>query len=352
MDKVRLLYRADGGYPIGSGHILRAVRILRELSNLCPLDSTIMMANDIKMIPIAATAPASLHILPPRSDLDAIKPILNAAPVLESLSDQHYDLCLIDMLDTPERDMRSLADTGVKLVTFDDRGPGRVYADAIFNVLVEEPDQSMLKPVCRLFEGCPFAMLDPQFAALGNDLKVRNYDSSGDILVTMGGVDAAGLTVKTARALKLIRKIRKVIFVGGAAYPHCNELELELKSAPWEWEIRLNVPGLLDLFLWCDLALIAGGLTMYEACRSGTPALAICQPIDHQFELARKLSLAGGMETVGYGLNATEEEIALRTERLLNSPSERRKLGETGGKLVDGQGVRRTALALLELLDP
>jgi len=302
------------------------------------------------MASIAATAPASLRILPPRSNLVAIKPVLDAAPALEALSVQHYDLCLIDMLDTPEPDMRALARTGVKLVTFDDRGPGRVYADAIFNVLVEEPDRSSLKPGCRLFEGCPFAMLDPPFAALGNDQNARNYDSSEDILVTMGGVDAAGLTVKTARALKLIRKIRKVIFVGGAAYPHQNELERELKSAPWEWEIRLNVPGLLDLFLWCDLALIAGGLTMYEACCTGAPALAICQPIDHQFELAQKLSLAGAMETVGYGLEASEEEIAERVRILLNSADKRMSLGENGRRLVDGQGVHRTALAILDLV--
>jgi spore coat polysaccharide biosynthesis predicted glycosyltransferase SpsG len=343
---VKVLYRADGGHPIGTGHIFRAVRLLRALAERTELDALLMVAEDDFAVRVAQTAPARLAVLPPRRDLTAVKPLLTAAPVLAALSREPFDLVVVDMLDTPEDDIAALAEAGIPLATFDDRGPGRLYADAIINILIEEPEPDRLRPRTRLYQGGPYVVLDPLFANL--EPIRREFGPRCRVFVGMGGADAAGLTVKAARALLLVPGLTEAAFVNGPAFPHRAELDAALEKAPWPHKVYTGLPNLLDLYRRCDLAVVAGGLTMYECCRTGTPSLAVPQPIDHQFELAQALSQAGAMATVGDGLETPVERIAEEVGRLAHDPEARRRMSERGPALVDGRGTERVAEALIE----
>jgi spore coat polysaccharide biosynthesis predicted glycosyltransferase SpsG len=346
---LKILYRADGGHPVGTGHIFRAVRILKEISAHTDINALLMMAHDEKMIEVARSSPARLHLLPPRSDLTAIKPMLDAAPVLQELDLHEYDICIVDMLDTPSREMQAIAKTGIPLVTLDDRGGGRLNADAIINTLVEEPEKKILKPGCILLQGAPYAILDPIFSEIHETHHERKFGEVHNVLVTLGGADAAGLTVRACKALKKIDEIQSVRFVCGPAFPHMQQLTAELKSAPWAWELLQNLPNLVECYRWCDLAIIAGGLTMYEVCCTGTPSVAFCQPIDHQLELAQMLASQSAMVTMGYGLEAPLRVISDTITHLLHNSEKRRQMSLKGFDLVDGRGVQRASAALIAL---
>jgi len=349
---VRVLFRADGGHPIGTGHIFRVVRLLRALAEsptLSGLDARLLVAEDAAALRLAETAPARLTVLPPRYDARAIKPLLEVRPVLECLAAEPYDLVVVDMLDTPETEMAALAETGVPLVTFDDRGPGRRHADTLINVLVTEPEPESLRPGTRLLEGGPYVVLDPVFAEAHREAEKRAIGPLKRIFVAMGGADAAGLTVKVARALCLVPGLEWVEFVCGPAFPHRVELESVLEAAPWPHQIHSTLPTLLSCYRRCDLALVAGGLTMYEVCCTGTPALAVCQPIDHQLELAERLAAAGAMATVGCGLEAPVEQITTAVRQLADVEI-RRQMAARGPTLVDGHGTERVVDALLETI--
>jgi spore coat polysaccharide biosynthesis predicted glycosyltransferase SpsG len=344
---LRLIYRADGGHPIGTGHIWRAARIMRALAARVDLDARLLFAEDPFARKVAEAAPVRPIALPPRQDLQAVKPLLDAGPVLDEISRETCDLIAIDMLDTPEADMAALRATGIPLLTFDDRGPGRFHADTIINVLVEEPDRKSLRPEIQLLEGGSYVALDYMFNSVYPKLPVREFGPLRNVFVAMGGADAVGLTVKVAKALGRIKHLGEVQFVCGPAFPHKAELIQALDGAPWKYEILTNLPGLLQSYIWCDLAIVAGGLTMYEVCCTGTPSLAVCQPIDHQFELAERLSHAGAIATAGWGLEANEEQIADAVTALSN-PTVRQQMSMAGPKLVDGRGTERIADAILE----
>jgi spore coat polysaccharide biosynthesis predicted glycosyltransferase SpsG len=166
-------------------------------------------------------------------------------------------------------------------------------------------------------------------------------------MVAMGGADAAGLTVKVARALRLVDDLDRVDFVTGSAFPHGQALAEVLEGAPWRAVVHRALPNLVERYCEADLCVVAGGLTMWETCCVGAPALAVCQPIDHQLELAARLAAAGAMATVGYGLDAPIEAIA-EAVRALRSPDARRAMAEAGPALIDGQGAQRVAQAFLD----
>lgn len=345
---MRVLYRADGGHPVGTGHLFRAIRLLSAMAEQGDLAADLLVSEDADALRLAAQASARVVVLPPRADLARIKPLLVAEPVVRQLAREKYDLVVVDMLDTLASEMSAIAACGVPLATFDDRGAGRRFADLIVNVLVQEPEPVALPSHIRLLEGGAYVTLSPIFAAAHANPVPRVFGEVRNVFVALGGADAAGLSVKVAAALRQIPTLGRVEFAGGPAFPHRDVLKAVLQDAPWEWHLYEGLSGLLDRYRWCDVAVVAGGLTMYEVCCTGTPSLAVCQPIDHQFELAENLSAAGAMRSVGYGLEASEEQIAAAVLAVFD-PAVRQTMAVRGPALVDGRGTERTAAALRSL---
>lgn len=307
-----------------------------------------MVAEDEGALRIASGCDADRVVLPPRADLTAVKPHLQAGPVVEFLRSHSFDVIVVDMLDTPEEDMRLLASTGIPIVSFDDRGAGRFYANTLVNILVAEPDRARLCLHTRLLEGAEYVVLDPIFAGAHETPRRDGAGLLERVFVAMGGADAAGLTVKVARALRQVEGIREVRFCCGPSFPHSAALAKAMDGAPYAGQRLTSLPNLLDQYRWCDLAVVAGGLTMYECCCVGTPSLAVCQPIDHQLELADRLTAVGAMTTVGYGLQASEEKIAAAVSDLAACPARRSAMSIAGPAVVDGAGTARVATAIAE----
>src|SRR5437879_675930 len=111
--RLNLLYRADGGHPIGTGHLFRAVRILRELESRGGLTATLASARNEAGLRIGSQAPARIVALSAPIDPAAVKPLLEAAPLMGLIrgavaTGTPYDLLVVDMLDTPDSEMKAL----------------------------------------------------------------------------------------------------------------------------------------------------------------------------------------------------------------------------------------------------
>ncbi|MGC8669335.1 MAG: PseG/SpsG family protein [Chthonomonadales bacterium] len=347
---MRILYRADAGARIGTGHIFRALRLLQQISSRAHVDAVLATASDEAALRLAARVPARIYELPPVRDPQSVKPHFEVATLLPLLRRQEWDLVVVDMLDTPAADMEVLADCGFPIVTFDDRGPGRAYACALINTLIQEPNPSALPASVHLYEGPAYAVLDPAYANAHGAYR-RPAGVPTRILVAMGGADAAGLTVKVARALRSVPNVEIVEFATGPAFPHRTQLDEAVAGAPWQAVIHVGLPRLLERYLEADLCIVAGGLTMYEVCCVGAPALAVCQPIDHQVELAERLARKGALRTLGYGHKVEPEAIAQAVLSLVHEPDVRRTMTQAGPTLVDGRGTERVAKILWDTVE-
>ncbi len=349
LSRLSILYRADGGHTVGTGHLLRASRVLRALSSLTTLDAILAVGDDPDGLSYAYAAGVPVLTLPSISRF-GVKPVFEPATLLDAVDPGSYDVVVVDMLDTPEGSLESIAARGCVVITMDDRGPGRTGADAIISFLVREPDPSVLPPHIRLYEGPEYATLDESYALDGAQRPIAPYGQNS-VLVTLGGADAAGLSLRVARALRRVQGIQRVEFVCGNAYRHMPELERIVAAAPWQSVISVGLPSLKPAFLRSDLAIVAGGLTMHEACCTGTPAVAVCQPIDHQIELAGWFEDLGAMRAVGDGTTADDADIAEVVQELLGDEAARGRMSRIGPQLVDGRGTERTARAILEVAD-
>jgi len=106
-----------------------------------------------------------------------------------------------------------------------------------------------------------------------------------------------------------------------------------------------------------DLAILAGGLTLYETAFLGVPAVALPHRSGipghemHQLDTARKLEAAGCCVTPGMAEDVTADELADVLQPLIADAAARARLSGAGTQLIDGQGLQRTVGLILDALD-
>ena len=100
-----------------------------------------------------------------------------------------------DRLDTDVRHAEKIKAAGIPLVTFDDRGTGAALADLHIAALAFDEQEQLAG--ARLLRGADYLILNPQ---ISDYMRLRKQLSS--ILVTLGGSDTYGVTVKVVQLLK------------------------------------------------------------------------------------------------------------------------------------------------------
>ena len=168
-----------------------------------------------------------------------------------------------DRLDTDIRHARKVKQHGVKLVTFDDRGSGAGAADLHFAPLAF--DQVGTLEGQRVLRGLDYLILNPD---IDNCRRLRTCVRS--IVVSMGGSDTYGVTV---RVVEMLRKIgTTATIITGPGFRHQERLRGMLTP---EFVVKENVPALVEEFSRHDLAITGGGVTPFEANASGLPCIII-----------------------------------------------------------------------------
>jgi spore coat polysaccharide biosynthesis predicted glycosyltransferase SpsG len=340
---MNLFYRADGSAEIGTGHLLRGILIAAELRRRGSHSLTFSVRAHPWAVERVRGAGLELVSLP--LHLDAEEEVRRC--VAEALR-LGSDMAAVDLLDTPAApDLgAALRTAGLRVVTFDNTGPGRLSAHAIINFLVRDPDPAALAARgIHLYEGPEYATLLPEYAGLNEHLKVIRPQAER-LLVSMGGGDAAGLAVKVVRALRPDPPLSVVVVVG-SAFPRLPALRAAVSASPHAIRIEQALPSLLPEWESADLAVVAGGLTMHEALVTGTPAIAVCQEVWHQPFLSRLFAAEGVMIDLGLGLEASEAAIGAAIAELALDTARRERISRAGQRLCDGRGTERVVDVLL-----
>lgn len=168
-----------------------------------------------------------------------------------------------DRLDTDVQHARHVKQAGVKLVTFDDRGSGAALADLqIAGLAFDEAESLQGKKILR---GVDYLILNPEI-----DRFKKPRTTVDNILITMGGSDTYGVTVRVVEILQKIGKKGTIIL--GPGFEHFDALHAAMTP---DFTIKTDVPSLVEEFQHYDLAITAGGITPFEANASGLPCIII-----------------------------------------------------------------------------
>ena len=133
--------------------------------------------------------------------------------------------------------------------------------------------------------------------------------------MTLGGTDHNDLLFEVFDALKEISPsvISKVIYVISNASGYVGRFE-KLVAMDARSELLVDVACLSEVWDLCDVAVTAGGNTLFERIAAGVPGMTITQ-LERQEEIATKFDLLGLNRHIGFGPALSGNDIS---KRLLN----------------------------------
>ncbi len=169
------------------------------------------------------------------------------------------------------------------------------------------------------------------------------------VLVTFGGSDVRDLSLQV---LELLRErhpfLRKFLVVGGGF----RDPE-RLRSLMDENTLLIRSPDageMKRIMLASDIAISAGGQTLYELARVGVPAIGVVVA-ENQLGNVEGWSRAGFLLSAGRWDSPDLLENIHRLILYLRDRNIRRRMSEAGRRLIDGKGSLRIAGKLLEVLN-
>jgi UDP-2,4-diacetamido-2,4,6-trideoxy-beta-L-altropyranose hydrolase len=208
-------------------------------------------------------------------------------------------------------------------------------------------------PATDALLGPRYAVLDPSLLMVGpSEGQAMRAQSEGRlrVLVSLGGGPRVTAALRIARAVAdASPHIWVTLAAGFSARPiHTRHSRVRLLESP-SW-LRSELARV-------DVAVVAGGVTLYEAALLGVPTVAVAvvaaqTPTIRAFERVGA-SIAAGCLAPGdrAASERTHAKAVQAVYALLADETKRREMAAQGQQQVDGRGALRVAAALKRLME-
>jgi len=242
-----------------------------------------------------------------------------------------------------------LVEGGLLVLCVDDGGRADHYnAQLVLNQNLHAQADLYRKvgPSVHLLLGPRYAILRREFcdAALG-ETDVPAVATR--LLVTLGGADPEGVTIKVINAIDLVRVqgLTASIVVGGAN-PRLHELESACSRSSAKVRICADVEDMASRMQDAHLAVTSGGTTVWELAAMGVPSI-VGAVTELEVTLLRGLRRFDLFEGIGWFRDVSETDLARHIEGLTRDERHRASMRDTARSLVDGKGADRVVDEML-----
>ena len=337
-------FRADGGREIGMGHIRRCLSVAAALRELG--EQVSFLVADDAAVPLLKAQGQSYHVLDsswqrPEEELKTLLPMLRESGRGVFFADSYY---------VTAEYLRQVGEL-MPVCCMDDMGISGLPVDLLVNYNIYAA-RSLYAPnggKTDYLLGMKYAPLRKEF----QDAYQPVREKAERVLITTGGsdrYDIAGRILRNVLKSPGICKLQYCV-VSGPYNQYLPQL-LELEQSHENVHIYQNVTRMSELMQSCDIAVTAGGFTMYELCAVGIPILCFSF-VDNQEKVVEGFRERKIVCFAGNYLTQGERMIPLIAEQIAmlhGSVELRRSCCEKERELVDGQGALRIAKRLCELL--
>lgn len=230
------------------------------------------------------------------------------------------------------------------LLLIDDTGELGPYAAELVlnqNLHASEALYSDRAPHTALLLGPRYTLLRREFLRAQTE-KQPLAERARRFLVTLGGSDPVGATVRVVRALGRLGRDIEVRVLVGPGNPRFEELSLEAAAVPNRCEVVTDVGRMPSHFEWADLVVSGAGSTCWELAYSGVPFVTIALA-ENQRPIAESLDDAGVSRHAGWYADLDEGALAETVGELAGDRTARTRMASAGRALVDGYGAERVA---------
>ena len=340
-------FRADGSAVTGAGHLMRCLTVAQELQKriehpeelcfLCAEQASAELLQSRNMpVKVLGTDPAD-----PEGEL----------PALERLIQGDGHVFLVDSYAVTDAYLQALHRSG-KVYLLDDMQQHAFPVDGVINYnLFASPEKyrELYGSGTGQYLGAPYVPVRQQFCDAAGDYIVAEQVT--DLLITTGGGDIDNI------AGEILRKLSEYDLSGcpvryhlvvGRFNPNREKLE-QYASTHENVQLHCDVQDMAALMAQCQLAVTAGGTTIYELAVLGVPFVCFSYA-ENQEALTEWM---GTKQIAGYAgawhrdAGDTLDRIGAWCRRAQKDPGLRRQCYEKERELIDGRGAARIAPILI-----
>jgi spore coat polysaccharide biosynthesis protein SpsF len=348
-----VLIRCDGWPQIGFGHVVRCLALADELHESQRCDVAFAMIEETAG---SRMVQAKGYRVLAVSQADLTRDY--AGWLKRAMEEVKAKVLVLDIRDNlPIQALQNLKDSGAVIATIDDPSDRRLFCDLAFYPPVPQVrsiDWSGFSG--RLYVGWQWVILRRGFSDSVRETKAGKspFPAEGGsdgprVLVTMGGSDPAGLTLKAVIALDMLDGNFQTSVLLGPGFLHGKDLSCIISNSRRKFHLLSGVKDIPELMSQADFAVGSFGVTAYELAAIGVPGIFMCLTDDH-VKSAMAFVEAGMGECVGRHDLVSPEVLSLAVGRLIGDLSKLEAMSEACRKNVDGLGARRVAEEILRCM--
>ena len=363
---MKIFIRADASVQIGTGHVMRCLTLADELrgrgaevvfvcrefaGNLCGYieeKGYVVHRLSVYDTPMQDIESGLKHAAwlgaHWQTDVEQIEEIIKSLGITPDwLVADHYAL--------DERWEGYLRPYVKKIMVIDDLADRPHDCDLLLDQNFYENSESrydkLAPPRCKKLLGPKYALLRPEFREARKNLRKRD-GRVRRIMIFFGGSDPSNETAKVLKAIRMLnRPDIAVDVVVGAFNLHCKVIE-RIASDLLDCTCHFNVEDMAALMAGADLAVGAGGTTVWERCMLGLPSL-VTTVAENQERIISDMAESGYLLFLGQPEMVSVDFLYHALETALQSPCLLISFAQKTWSLVDGKGVKRIAQEIMPL---
>jgi len=337
------IFRVDASVVIGTGHVMRCLSLAHYLKTfgwVCHFGCT-----PITIQISTALVESGFNLIEVPEDP------LKQPEVLRQKFPQGISLLVVDHYELTVEFETACRPWARQICVIDDLAQHTHDADILLDQTYarSEQDYTFLVPdKCLVLTGSCYALLRPEFArSRARSLSRRTSNKHGvkRIFVMVGGTDQFDAT---SLILDGIEESGIDVFVDIVLGRGSRQLQKIRRRTETMSKTKLFVEphNLVSLMIEADLAIGAGGMSSWERCCLGLPALTITTAIN-QLGVNTRLDRAGAVIHIGEYMNLNPSSIKTALCRICEDTDRLYEMSEIAQRMSDGRGLIRVVISLI-----
>lgn len=337
--------RTDVNDQIGMGHAMRCLSIADALCSL---------GKDVTFITADNTGQALLK----ERGYDMVRlngrwnvPGQELEELLKFIQTNPAEYMIVDKYEVTEKYLKNIKEV-IKLVYIDDLNQFIYPCDCLiaYANYYEKFQYPKHYRDTKLLLGTKYVPLRQEYS----DQKEKKINTVGNKVVFLsGGTDNYGVTLTFVRELMKQKVLDKyyIRIICGAFHKDIEQLRSLAEDYENHIEILTQVKDMWNHMQWADMAVSAGGTTLYELSACGTPFITY-SIADNQldnvkcFEKNNHIYYAGDMRRES---DQKMKNLVYELNQLRDDKRQREEISKSLQQLVDGNGSRRIANIISEI---
>ncbi len=173
-----------------------------------------------------------------------------------------------------------------------------------------------------------------------------------DVLITAGGADQYNILGNIINSILLDEELESIRFhiISSKFNDYIDNIRVQVENRD-NIILYENINNMSEIMSKCDIAISAGGTTLWELCTCGVPT--ICFGIaDNQIKAINEFGNRGLMVSVGDARNNHKlaNQILVGLKKLIYNFEERKKYSIKMSSTVDGYGAERIAKEIINMM--